>query len=92
MTESSCLVMGGVPASLPLPSSEKSKPNNDGFTLSQLTKLFNNYRREFEIRCVDQADWKRKRDQWTRSRYIPNGVFRDENGTGRAQPVYVPKI
>ena len=92
MTGSNCLVMGGVPASLPSPSFVKSKPNNDGFTLSQLTKLFNSYRRELGIRCADQTDWKRKRDQWTRSRYMPNGSFRDENGTGRAQPVYVPKI
>ena len=92
MNGSDCLIMSGVPASIPLPSSEKSRPNNDGFTLSQLTKLFNSYRREFGIRCTDQVDWKRKRDQWTRSRYIPNGVFRDEHGTGRAQPVYVPKL
>ena len=80
-------IMGGIPSSLP----SSAKQNNDGFTLSQLTKLFNAYRREFGIRCADQTDWKRKRDQWTRSRYVPNGVFRDENGTGRAQLVYVPK-
>ena len=45
-------IMGGIPSSLP----SSAKQNNDGFTLSQLTKLFNAYRREFGIRCHDEAD------------------------------------
>ena len=80
-------IMGGIPSSLP----SSAKQNNDGFTLSQLTKLFNVYRREFGIRCHDEADWKRQRDQWTRSRYVPNGG-RDESGTGRSQLIFVPKV
>lgn len=90
MNESNCLVMGGIPVSIPV--SVIGKPNNDGFTLSQLTKLFNKYRREFGIHCLDQADWRRRRDQWTRLYYAPTGDFRDENGTGRSQPTFVLKI
>lgn len=69
-----------------------SANQSDGFTLSQLTRLFNKHRRELGIRCKDQADWKQQRNCWTKARYVPSGMFRDEHGTGRAQPVYVPKL
>ena len=68
-----------------------SSNGSQGFTLSQLTKLFNQYRKKHSIRCANELDWRQKRDHWTRLHYTPSHDVIDEHGTGRSQSIFIPK-
>jgi hypothetical protein len=64
---------------------------NDLQTLSQLTKLFNQHRRDQGIHCLNSDDWIKRRDAWTSKFFVPTEKFRDEQGNGRAQRLYSPR-
>jgi hypothetical protein len=79
--------MGGVPKSLPA----KNDSDEGEFTPSDITKLFNQFRKSKDIHPRNPNDWVIMRNAWARMHFEVSGEFQ-YSGMGLIRPLYRRKV